>query len=106
MKTLLLFSALLFSCICNAQDSIRTATEKGYEIDYPFVHFYVDTIHHITTITSYYHGPLFGIGKGLHYFSVNGGKARALKKEESFDIWSEHFILTVSHKKYKKIYKL
>ncbi len=105
MKYLLIaFITVSLGLTSLAQDTTRT--ENGYELDYPYVHIKVDTITHISKIYSYYNQK--------SHFSVNGGKAVVLKKykknrdeiESTMTVWREHFVLTVTRRYYKGIYRI
>lgn len=88
----------LFGCTfaANAQDTTRTAI--GYDIDYPHLYVRVDTIHHHTYLYNYY-------GKAM-YFTIGNGDAFLVKNKAVFMVWRDgDFILTVTRKKYKRIYQ-
>lgn len=95
-KLLILSFVLLFAHVTRAQDT--TKTDIGYDLDYPYVHIKIDTVHSLARIYSYYpHAMLF---------SVNGGKAVKMKRKEVMSAWSEHFTLMVIRKNYKRTYQI
>ena len=96
MKQLLTTLALLFSATCYSQDTIRT--EIGYEIDYNYLHVKIDTIHNHATIAHYYHRRA--------YVSINGGKAQLMKRGRYLTVWSNHFTVTITRKRFKQTYEL
>jgi len=97
MKKLLLLTLIIVgNFTANAQDTTRTPI--GYDIDYPFVYVREDTIHGLTYLYNHYPHKM--------YFSVNGGKATLLQRHQVMTVWSNHFLLVASRKKYKRDYKI
>ena len=101
MKTLVkLFILWLFllgiAYVTKAQDSTRTPI--GYDIDYAHLYIRIDTVHGLSYVYNYYPCKM--------YFSVNGSKAVLVKRKAVFTVWSTHFTVIVSRKKYRREYKV
>jgi len=86
---------LLIALNSNAQDTTRTPI--GYTIDFPHLYVLFDTINKMAQIYSYYPSKMF--------ISINGGKALIIQKRQVLTVWSNHFTVTVTRKKYKRIYQ-
>ena len=86
---------LLIAFNSNAQDTTRTTI--GYTIDLPHLYVFVDTINKMAQIHSYYPHKM--------YISINGGKASVIQKRQVLTVWSNHFTVTVTRKKYSHLYK-
>lgn len=93
---LVLFLLLGVAHLTRAQDITRTTI--GYDVDYPFVYVRKDTIHGLTYLYNHYPHKM--------YFSANGGKATLLPRNQVMTVWSKHFVLTVSRKKYRREYRI
>ena len=97
MKTILLITFLSLSLGLKAQIPDTTYTPIGYTIDLPHIYVLVDTINKMAQIHSYYPHKMF--------ISINGGKASVIQKRQVLTVWSNHFTVTVTRKKYKRIYQ-
>jgi len=86
---------LLIAFNSNAQDTTRTPI--GYTIDLPHLYVLVDTINKMAQVHSYYPHKMF--------ISINGGKASVIQKRQVLTVWSNHFTVTVTRKKYKHLYQ-
>ena len=87
MKRLWLLILILVSSITtNAQDT--TYYKLGYALEFPLVYITVDTIHNQSQVYNYYHNK--------RHFSINGGKAIVLKREQVMTVWNTTFTLTVT----------
>ena len=90
--------AVLFNVVAHcsmAQDITRTPI--GYDIDYPYVYVRQDTIHNMAQFYNHYPHKMF--------ISINGGKAAVIQKRQVLTVWSNHFTVTVTRKKYSHLYK-
>jgi len=101
MKTLIklsmLLSFLLFiAYTTKAQDTTRTPI--GYTIDYAHLYVLVDTIHNMAQVHSIYPRKMT--------FSINGGKEQELRRGGVLSVWANHFTVTVTRKRYKRIYSI
>lgn len=94
LKLLALLAFLLGIAYAKAQDSTRTPI--GYDIDYPFLYARVDTIHSMTQLYNHYPHKVF--------ISVNGGRALEVPRRGVITVWNNHFIVTVTRKKYSHKY--
>ena len=101
MRTFLILSAILLLLLLVAWETRaqeRTPTKYGYTLDFAHVYVEVDTIHHTSQVFNYYHCKM--------WYSVNGGKATELKRAQVMTVWSNRFTLTVTRKKFKRVYKI
>ena len=97
IKLSILLAFLLFiAYTTKAQDTTRTPI--GYTLDYAHLYVLVDTIRNMSQVHSIY--PL------KMMFSINGGKAQELRRGGVLSVWSNQFTVTVSRKKYKRIYSI
>jgi len=96
MKAIILILFTLLAYTTKAQDTTRTPI--GYTLDYPHLYVLVDTIRNMSQVHSIYARKMT--------FSINGGKAQELRRGGVLSVWSNHFTVTVSRKKYKRIYSI
>ena len=95
MKHLLLLTLLIGSLTAYCQDTTRTPI--GYEIDYPHLYVLVDTVHNMAHVHSIYPHKVF--------ISINGGRALEVKRGGVLTVWSNRFTVTVTRKRYRRIYQ-
>ena len=96
MKILTIILLFGIAYTTKAQDTTRTPI--GYTLDYAHLYVLVDTIRNMSQLHSIYPRKMI--------FSINGGKAQELRRGGVLSVWSNHFTVTVTRKKYKRIYSI
>ena len=95
MKNLILLTLLIGSLTAYCQDT--TKTRYGYDIWYDSLFVRIDTVHLVSQVFNYYDGSI--------YVQVDSFDTKLIPKNQVFTVWSNHFTVTVTRKRYRRIYQ-